>query len=310
MRVALIYGGQGYEREVSILGFAHLFPILNEIYETLPVLIDTDGSWLYKNQRVFPTIGGLYSIEGKEYFPLDCALPLLHGNMGEDGIIQGALEVAQIPYVGCRSAVGAICRDKAIVKAVARSEGIPTLPHRLLTAKDRPHTPCFIKPTCLGSSIGASAVTDDSELDSALKMAFSVCDRVIAEPLLPDKRELECGYFGIKGKELFTNPGEILTDSFYDYERKYKKHTKTRIKADLPERTADRIKDYSRQLVRALGVKQIARIDFFLSGDEIYFNEINTMPGFTESSLYHRMLEGAGLPIKELLCDLIEDCLC
>ena len=148
------------------------------------------------------------------------------------------------------------------------------------------------------------------ELRSALDNAFSLTDRVIIEPLVEQKRELECGYLQIKGKELFTKCGEILCEGFYDYQGKYgQSHINTSTVADLHEDVQDKIREYSRRLVRALGVTGIARIDYFLSGDRIYFNEINTMPGFTEGSLYPKMIEAAGFCPTELVNLLIEDCL-
>ena len=307
MRVALIYGGEGYEREVSILGFRHLFPIFNELYDTLPIIIDTEGAWYYKTERVFPTEGGFYSARTGELYPCDIAFPLLHGDMGEDGVVQGALRVAKIPYVGCPSTVGAVCRDKTVVKSVARGIDIPTLPWELIARGERPTLPLplFIKPTSLGSSMGGAVARSEGELESALKAAFALTDRVMAEPYIESKRELECGYFATKSKELFTNPGEILTEGFYDYEAKYKSKTKILATSDLDEGIRERIKDYTRRLVRALGVRQIARIDYFLTEGEIYFNEINTMPGFTEDSLYQKMLEASGVPIKTLIKELV-----
>ena len=311
MRVALIYGGEGLEREVSISGFRHLFPILREKYDLLPIYIDTDGNWIYKTERVFPTYGGFYSKENEIFYPIDAAFPLLHGDLGEDGIIQGALRTAKIPFVGCDTGSGAIARDKWVVKSIAKDLGIPTLPACLLKKGERPALPLplFIKPTSLGSSLGCGEARDEKALSAALDRAFAVSPRVMAEPLLEGKRELECGYFATKSKELFPNPGEILTDSFYDYGAKYNGGTRVRAKADLNAPIRERIKDYSRRLVEAIGIRQIARIDFFLSGDRLYLNEINTMPGFTPDSLYPKMLEGEGIGLSDLLSGLIEGCL-
>ena len=309
MTLAIIYGGEGYEREVSILGFQHLFPILDKIYHILPIFIDTCGEFWLKNKRVFPTYGGFADQEG-EVYRVDCAFPLLHGDMGEDGVVQSALTLGKIPFIGCTPTVGAVCRDKFTVKAVANSLGIPTLPARLISPDDEIALPCFIKPCCLGSSIGASGVRDESELKSALENAFHYTDRVMAEPLLESKRELECGYFGIKGKEIFTNAGEILSNGrFYDYDSKYGGGTKTATVADVSPKINEKIKEYSARLVTALGVRHISRIDFFLVGEDIYFNEINTMPGFTAESLYPRMLAEYGIDVPKMLEMLIGDIL-
>ena len=307
MTIALIYGGEGYEHSVSMLGFQHLFPILEKNYRVLPIYIDTCGEFWLENKRVFPTYGGFADGDGVTY-KVDCAFPLLHGDMGEDGVVQSALTLGKIPFIGCTPTVGAVCRDKFTVKAVATSLGIPTLPARLISRDDEIALPCFIKPTGLGSSIGAGAARDEAELKIALENAFRYTDRVMAEPLLEGKRELECGYFGVKGKELFTNAGEILSSGrFYDYDSKYGGGTETATVADISPKINEKIKEYSARLVSALGVRHISRIDFFLSGEDIYFNEINTMPGFTAESLYPRMLSAMGIDLSEMLTLLIED---
>ena len=317
--VMLIYGGRGLESDVSVSSANHLLPRMQEIYNTLPVFIDKEGRWLSEGRQLLLCHGGIL-IDG-EFTKINCALPLLHGDFGEDGRVQGALDCASIPYVGCDSAVGAICRNKIIVKAVADSLSIPTLPCVLaVRGEDFPKIatecegkigyPLFLKPTSLGSSVGASEVHNKEELRSALDNAFSLTDRVIIEPLVEQKRELECGYLQIKGKELFTKCGEILCEGFYDYQGKYgQSHINTSTVADLLGNVQDKIREYSRRLVRALGVTGIARIDYFLSGDRIYFNEINTMPGMTETSLYPKMIEASGITLEQMIRGLIESAL-
>ena len=224
--------------------------------------------------------------------------------------MQSALTLGKIPFIGCAPTVGAVCRDKFTVKAVANSLGIPTLPARLISPDDEIALPCFIKPRCLGSSIGASGARDKKELQSALENAFGYTDRIMVEPLIESKRELECGYFGVKGKEIFTNAGEILSNGrFYDYDSKYGGGTRTATVADISPKINEKIKEYSARLVAALGVRHISRIDFFLVGEDIYFNEINTMPGFTEESLYPRMLAEYGIDMPKMFEMLIGDIL-
>ena len=312
MTIALIHGGEGYEHSVSMLGFQHLFPILEKKYRVLPIFIDTCGEFWLKNKRVFPTYGGFADSDG-EVYTVDCAFPLLHGDMGEDGVVQSALALGKIPFIGCAPTVGAVCRDKFTVKAVANSLCLPTLPcvliHRGRQIPEIP-LPCFVKPSGLGSSIGAGAARNVGELQFALENAFRYTDRVIIEPLLEAKRELECGYFGVKGKELFTNVGEILSNGdFYDYDSKYGGGTKTATVADVSPEINRKIKEYSARLVSALGVRHISRIDFFLTGEDIYFNEINTMPGFTAESLYPRMLAEYGIDVPKMVEMLIGDIL-
>ena len=216
--LALIYGGRGYESEVSLRGARNIFSTLSDMFDCLPVLIDKQGRWLLHKKEVVATKmgerGGFFCPKTGEFHPVDCVFPLLHGNFGEDGVVQSALEVAAIPYIGCSGRVGAICRDKAIVKAIAKSLEIPTLPSILLKtgdtdaidrAEEEIGYPMFVKPTDLGSSFGASEARDREQLLLALNSAYSYSTRVIVEKLLEPKRELECGYFSAKGNVLFTN---------------------------------------------------------------------------------------------------------
>ena len=314
--VMLIYGGRGYESQISLKGAMNILPVIQESFNCLPVFIDKGGRWLCDGKELSLSQGGVL-IEGI-FTKIDCAFPLLHGDFGEDGRVQGALDCASIPYVGCDSVCGAICRDKYIVKAVARELGIPTLPCLLAVKENGIEKtidecekqigyPLFVKPTSLGSSVGAGKADNKEELVLSLKEAFRVADRVIIERLLSPKRELECGFLSIKSKELFTKCGEVLCEGFYDYQRKYSSpEVKTVAVADVDEDINQKIKDYSVRLVRALGIRDISRIDFFLSGDDIYFNEINTMPGMTKTSLYGKMIEVNGISLRELIGLLIE----
>ena len=319
--VALIFGGRGHESEVSIRGKENILPLIDKnTYSVLPIFIDKSGRWLIEEREVYPTKRGFFCPETNEFYRADCAFPLLHGDFGEDGRVQGALECADIPYVGCDSLAGAVCRDKVFVKTVAGSLGIPTLPY-LLILRDEGldyalrlcegnfDYPMFIKPCRLGSSVGIGAARSGRELVSSLTRAFCLGDRVIVEPLLESKRELECGYFAAKGKVLFTNPGEILLEGLYDYEKKYLSDTRLSIRADIDTETAERIREYSRRLVRALSVRGLSRVDFFLSGDKLYFNEINTMPGFTSESLYLKMIETQGYSARDAINMLVESAL-
>ena len=320
--VALIYGGRGRERDVSLRGKAHVLTLIEENgYDTLPVCIMADGRWIIDGREVYAARGGFYSPEDGELFKADCAFPLLHGDMGEDGVVQGVLECVDMPYVGCDVSAGAVCRDKGYVKTIAASLGVPTLPfvsllrgegvdYGISRAESSLGYPMFIKPARLGSSIGAARADDPSELASALRIAFSLCDRVIIETYLYPKRELECAYLSVKGKEIFTNPGEILLDGVYGYKEKYLSgETRLSVRADVSDTVGEQVKEYSRRLTRALGVRDLSRVDFFLSGDRLYFNEINTMPGFTEGSLYARMIEAEGYSARELMGLLIEGCM-
>ena len=313
----LICGGKGYERDVSLSGMKNILPLIDEKrFQVISAEITKNGEWLTNGKIILLTNGGII-LDG-ELVKIDCAFPLLHGDFGEDGRVQGALDCADIPYIGCDAVAGAICRDKFVVKAVADSLSIPTLPAFLAVrtadtrkiialAEEKIGYPAFVKPTSLGSSYGAGRANDRRELFMALKNAFRLSERLLIEKALTDKRELECGFLSVKGKELFTNPGEILVDGTYDYNKKYLPgKTQIRTVAEVEPNIAERIKEYSKMLVRALGVRDFSRIDFFLSGGELYFNEINTIPGMTATSLYPKMIEESGITLKKALSLLIE----
>lgn len=318
--VALIYGGRGYESDVSVRGAEWIMPFIDrKKYRMLSIFIDKDGRWLSGGGEATPAyLNGISGILLRgEMIPMDCAIPLLHGDFGEDGIVQGALENAKIPYVGCKTCAGAICADKALTKTIATQLGIPTLPwvtvdceKDALEAERALEYPLFVKPCSLGSSVGVTRAKNREELLLAVRAALELDSRVIIEKALSHPRELECGYFRANCKEVFTNPGEIICDSgFYDYEKKYISTNSASVlpTAQIDEEIAKKIKKYSLALVKAIGVRQLCRLDFFLSDGGLFFNEINTMPGFTPDSLYHKMLSASGIEPKELIESLIED---
>ena len=319
LRCALIYGGRGHESEVSLRGKEHILPLVdNTKYNVIPIFIDKSGVWYTDGEPCVAYRGGFFCPDSGRFSAVDCAFPLLHGDYGEDGCVQGALECASIPYVGCDVRSAAVCRDKALVKMVATGIGIPTLPYITLLRREGVDYatrlceaslsyPVFIKPTCLGSSVGVARADNTTMLRLGIERAFALSDRIIVEPYLSDKRELECGYFSTKSKEIFTNPGEILSNGIYGYEEKYLTgDVEVVVRAEICEDTCGLIREYARRLCRALGVRDLSRVDFFLSGTEIYFNEINTMPGFTESSLYAKMLSAYGYGEGALIESLID----
>lgn len=317
--VAVIFGGRGKERSVSLKGKDYLISLIDrDKYDLKPICIEEDGRWNLDGEEILLCEGGFYQPERRENIRINCAFPLLHGDFGEDGVVQGALECHNIPYVGCDTSAGAVCRDKSFVKIIAKSLEIPTLPfvslfrgegldYAVRRAEEKLNYPMFIKPARLGSSIGASAARSQRELVSALRLAFSLSERAVAEPYLSDKRELECGYLQVKGKEIFTNPGEIKIKGVYGYDEKYLSgDTELSIRANIGYEICEDVREYSRRLVRALGVRDLSRVDFFLSGDDLYLNEINTMPGFTEGSLYPKLIEAAGITPNRMVDMLIE----
>ncbi|MBQ7343606.1 MAG: D-alanine--D-alanine ligase [Clostridia bacterium] len=326
-RIALVYGGASKEHDVSVKGYGYMRTLLSDTeYEILPVYIGIDGEWSIrikgKDIPAYPTRkegGSIYT--GYGFIKIDAAIPLLHGVGGEDGTIQGALEVAGIPYVGATVCASAVCLDKALTKTVARSLGIPTLDDAVFSKKtdteealglcrEKVGFPMFIKPRQLGSSVGAFPLRTEEDFRLHFDEAMSLGDNlVIVERMLDNKRELECAFIEMDGQRIITPPGEILVDGFYGWGEKYGGETRVAPRAEIDSETAWKIQGYAELLADALTLRHLARIDFFLADGEIYFNEINTFPGFTAESLYPKMLEANGIDPRSAILSFIEDTL-
>ena len=333
-RIALIFGGEGRERSISLLSARRVSKLIDKNkYEIVPVFISHKGDWYVGAPDPF---GALPSAGATPTFPvilhgssgllvsdgimkIDAAFPLLHGDFGEDGIIQGVLEAAHIPYIGCDVISSAACADKAYTKAIAYSLGIKTAKWVVeyglgedskkriqKEAEEKLSYPMFIKPARLGSSIGASAVMCKREFDAAYLSASKYESGVLIEELIPIEYEVECAYLHANDKNLFSADGTVRTGgTAYSFKEKYV-GGHTRVTKDATHPFKNEIEELSKKLVRALGIRAIARTDFFVTTDgEIYFNEINTMPGMTKSSLYPSLTESMGLLYGEFLGELI-----
>ena len=335
---ALVFGGQGYERDVSRLGAVGFLNAANKLkIDLLPIYIDKDGNFfvysggisqiaevekeLPKSQltptypvKIFGKSGFLL---GDDVLPIERAFLLLHGDYGEDGIIQGALKTAGISFFGSETLEGALLCDKAYTKIVASYYGVKTLPFLIFKkgfdlideseseAAKRFGYPLFIKPANLGSSVGASVAKCKQEFIKSIENGLSVSDKLIIEPAIEDKREIECAYFNLAGRNIISTPGEVLTGGkFYDYNLKYSKENAVSAipSALLSKEEKEAVMQYAGVLADAFSVRHIARFDFFLTADsQIYFNEVNTMPGMTASSLYSLMLEKEGIAFEEFI---------
>ena len=321
--VALIQGGEGYEHDISLLGAKNLSAMIcREKYELITVLIDKNGNWLTDDGKthVFPVLlegkSGLLSSQG--LIPIDVAIPLLHGDHGEDGAVIGALKSAHIRFIGCDLLPSALTADKISAKLIAQALGIPTADFVFSTDADRDAAveradgrltyPMFVKPSGLGSSIGISKAHDKAELIAAYENALRYSSRILIENAVDVKRELECAYLGVFGKHLYS-VGEVLSDgAFYDFDKKY--HTPTETTTEIKDYSLIKaITDAADRLRDAIGITGLARLDFFLSDDGIVFNEINTFPGMTENSLYPALTVGMGLSCGEFINRLIEEAL-
>ena len=316
--IALIYGGEGKEKGVSKRSAETLFSLIDkDKYEVLPIFISECGGWFISRRDPFgkmPTAGASPTypvrllgksgfLSGKEIIEVDLAIPILHGDFGEDGTVQGALDCAHIRYIGSGTVASAVCVDKYLTKLTALSLGIPCAKGILLDGEERDEAlyiaeaeigyPMFIKPTSLGSSIGAMRV--DTREDFYKAYARAKCyGRVLVEELLPIKYEIECAYFSDGEREVFNPCGMISTmGETYDFDKKYHAKDTARV-LDAPPECHDVITDAAKRLSHAIGLRHIGRVDFIVTtSGKVYFNEINTIPGTTKTSLYPELVKGA-----------------
>ena len=302
MRVAVLSGGTSSEHEVSVNSGASVARGLREAgHEVVEVRIERDGRWLAGGDRVtVQPAGGLLDA--------DVAFPVLHGPGGEDGSVQGMLECLGVPFVGSDVEASAICIDKLVFKTVLGANGIPQVEHCEAGAddwRDRAGSlglPLWVKPARLGSSVGISKVAAPAELDGAVELARRHDPRVIVEASGAGK-EVECSLLGHR-EVIASVPGEIVAHAdWYDYEAKYEAGgMDLEVPARIGEAAADRVRELAIRVFRLCGCSGLARCDFFVDGDEVLVNELNTIPGFTETSVYGRLLEASGIAYAEL-CD-------
>jgi D-alanine-D-alanine ligase len=263
--------------------------------------------------------GGLRALEGGAVVARpDVYFPVLHGPYGEDGTVQGLLELAAVPYVGSGVAASAAAMDKELMKALFAAAGVPQTPHRVLRRGDLPRAaevvaelglPLFVKPANLGSSVGVSKVKTAGELMPALEAAFAYDRKVVVEAGV-DAREIEVSVLG-NDEARASLPGEILPDrEFYDYDSKYSAESKTqlRIPAPLPPALVEEIRGLGVRAFQAVDACGYARVDFLLEkrSGRVLVNEINTIPGFTSISMFPKLWEATGLPYAELLAQLVD----
>ena len=325
-RVALISGGVGYEREISERSAENLFSFIDQNrYEIFLVHIHADGRWYISRgeckkyiksseceeeyDECFPAmlggVSGFFTKFGTIH--VDCAIPCLHGDFGEDGNIQGALSTARISYIGQSVYASALTSDKIYTKIIAKSLGIPTAKwvvsdgETCESAKRKAEAnlsyPLFIKPARLGSSYGASPIFCEGEFENAFIAAKDYGSRLLIEQLVKFDHELECALFD-DGQRMIFPGGRVLSDGvFYDYTSKYTETIshKTEVKTAAYTSTEKKIAEYSAALADIIGIRHLSRFDFFVTKDEkIFFNEINAFPGMTATSLYPRLVEGVG----------------
>jgi D-alanine-D-alanine ligase len=302
--VAVVYGGRTGEHEISHRSAKSIIEALDaEKYKVLHYVISKEGKW--SPRPIVPEPGGNAGI--------DVVFPVLHGTFGEDGTVQGLLELADLPYVGAGVLASSISMDKEMMKRVAKERGLPVVEYRVVSGSGDAACaelgfPVFVKPANLGSSVGISKARNCEELKAAMELARAYDRKVIVERGIMG-RELECAVLGNENP-IASTPCEILPSrEFYDYEDKYLlDKAKTVIPADLsPEQTAE-MQRLAVECYRAVECEGMARVDFLLEGatGRFYINEINTIPGFTSISMYPKMWEYSGLPMPKLIDRLIE----
>jgi D-alanine-D-alanine ligase len=317
LRVALLAGGRSSEHDISIASARSVLEALDpDRYDVTEIGIGRDGRWeLGTGQTVAETLpvpyeGGPLERLGR----VDVALPILHGPFGEDGTVQGLLELAGIPYVGAGVAASALAMDKDLFKKVMRDSGIPVARHhtiRLGDPVDNPlGYPAFVKPARLGSSVGISKVHDEAELAAAVALARRHDEKVLVEELLTGM-EVECGVLGNRvPPPIASLPGRIdtLEHEWYDYASKYDEDgMELVIPPELPQEAIELVQQRAVDAFVASECEGMARVDFFVRDDgEVVVNELNTIPGFTATSVYAKLFAASGIGYSELLDRLIE----
>ena len=337
LRVGVIFGGRSGEHEVSIASAASIFKHLDRSrYDPVPIRIEKDGRWALTSKA--PTAisaaevlkqsstEALQTIEPTAAVSpsgIDVVFPVLHGTNGEDGTIQGLLELANVPYVGCGVLGSAAGMDKAVMKKLFTVAGLPVGPYVVALrhewdrdpagirqrVRDELRYPVFVKPANLGSSVGISKAKADADFNAAMELALQFDRKIVIEAAVPNAREIECAVLGNDDPEA-SLPGEVVPSrEFYDYEAKYiDDNSKTIIPAPLSDAETAEIRRLSIEAFKAVECSGMARVDFLLSRDTggLFVNEVNTIPGFTTISMYPKMWEASGLPYAALLDRLIQ----
>ena len=356
LRVGIIYGGRSGEHEVSVASAAAVFQNLDpERYLPIPILIDKDGRWALparppaisvaaeviqagrkamsepsREAHLIAHPGGdtLLTVDRRENgavvsgLGLDVVFPVLHGPYGEDGTVQGLLELANVPYVGAGVLASAVGMDKAAMKKVFAADHLPICDYEVVLARDwrrderaimstigtRLGFPVFVKPANLGSSVGISKARHATELRDAINLAAEFDRKIVIEAAVPKAREIECSVIGNDEPEASV-PGEVVPSrEFYDYEAKYlDSGSQLLIPAPLSKSLTEKVRELAVAAFRAIDGAGMARVDFLLSGETniLYLNEVNTIPGFTTIGMYSKMWAASGLPFPALLDRLI-----
>jgi D-alanine-D-alanine ligase len=315
LRVAVLGGGRSSEHEISQASAASVVDGLAQGgHEALLIEVGRDGIWRREGRE-------LALVPGRGVAGADVVFPALHGPFGEDGAVQGLLECLDVPYVGAGVLASALCLDKVAFKVAMAQAGVPQVVYRAFRAEEVPGEdvrvmaevselgwPVFVKPARLGSSVGISRVDSQAELMPALQQAFAHDPLVIVEAA-SEGLEVECSVIG-NGQPTASQPGEILIgqgeQGWYDYAAKYTPGgMQLIVPARVPERVRERVRELAVTTFRLVGCSGLARVDFFVEGEKVLVNELNTMPGFTSTSVYASLFEAGGVSYPELLGRLL-----
>jgi D-alanine-D-alanine ligase len=335
-QVAIIYGGKSTEHQISILSCINIY---NEIdrkkYEISLIYIDQKGNWFLSEEKELiekrnapmsekallmllnsEEAHFCFACNPSQKLRFDVIFPVLHGPNGEDGTIQGMLEMLGVAYVGPGVLSSAACMDKDLAKRLFREAGIDVARSFCFKKHEKNKISyseirsklgekLVIKPACSGSSVGISKAENETELHAAIEKAFAFDTKILVEEYV-EGREIECAVMGNE-KPIAAIPGEIVTE-FYDYEAKYLSESKARLDApaDLPESIIEKVQETALLAYKTMECEGMARVDFFLSKNKLILNEINTIPGFTNISMYPKLFEISGISNKELISKLIE----
>jgi D-alanine-D-alanine ligase len=333
IRVAILTGGRSSEHDIALASARSVIESLDpERYDAVPIEIGRDGRWALEPGRGGELTNGrpleiaqTAEVDGAaETLPVpvhettpavlgevDVVFPVLHGPFGEDGTVQGLLELAGVPYVGAGVFASALCMDKDRMKAILRHDGIPVTRHVTLRPgrawENAYDFPVFVKPARLGSSVGISKATNDEELAAAVELAFKHDEKVLVEEFV-DGVEVECGVLGNE-HPVASIPGEIVAHAdWYDFSAKYDEGGMDLVVPPrLDDDVIDRVQELSVRAFVATECEGMARVDCFVRGDgEVLINELNTIPGFTATSVYAKLFEASGISYPELLDRLIQ----
>ena len=323
IRLGVIYGGISTEHDVSMMSAKSIVDNLDkEKYEIHEIYINKYGKWFEDDEEIYNLIWKLKEV--------DVVFPVLHGLGGEDGTIQGMLEMLQVPYVGCGVLASSVGMDKVYTKIIFEKAGIPQAPYIYIKKLNNKYTiidenfeekefkieeitsklkyPIFVKPSNSGSSVGVKMATNIQELKMAIENAAQYDNKILVEQGI-DGKEVECAILDTQNETIASTVGEIMSaEEFYSFDAKYNiPESKTVIPADITQEQIDKIRKLAIRAFKSIDGKGLSRVDFFVENEtnKIYINEINTMPGFTEISMYPKLFEADGISYSDLLDKLI-----